>query len=46
MQYVYSCVSTKDQCFNLQIGTLEKSSCEDIFQEVAKGVRQDRPELN
>ena len=46
MQYGYARISTKDQCFNLQIDALKKSGCETIFREIAKGARQDRPELN
>ena len=46
MQYGYARISTKDQCFNLQIDALKKSGSETIFQEIAKGARQDRPELN
>ena len=46
MQYGYARISTKDQCFNLQIDALKKSGSETIFQEIAKGSRQDRPELN
>ena len=46
MRYGYARISTKDQCFNLQIDALKKSGSETIFQEIAKGARQDRPELN
>ena len=46
MQYGYARILTKDQCFNLQIDALKKSGSETIFQEIAKGARQDRPELN
>ena len=41
-----TCISTKDQCLDLQIDALKKSGCEKIIQEIAKGARQDRPELN
>ena len=46
MQYGYARILTKDQCFNLQIDALKKSGSGTIFQEIAKGARQDRPELN
>lgn len=41
-----TCISTKDQCLDLQIDALKKFGCEKIIQEIAKGARQDRPELN
>lgn len=46
MRYGYARISTKDQCLDLQIDALKKFGCEKIIQEIAKGARQDRPELN
>ncbi len=46
MRYGYARLSTKDQCLDLQIDALKKSGCEKIIQEIAKGSKQDRPELN
>ena len=34
MQYGYARISTKDQCFNLQIDALKKSGSETIFKEI------------
>ena len=45
MKYGYARVSTKDQCLNLQIDALKEAGCKKIFTEVAKGAKQDRPEL-
>lgn len=44
MKYGYARVSTKDQSLNLQIDALEKYGCDQIYSEVAKGAKADRPE--
>ena len=45
MKYGYARISTKDQCLDLQIDALKNAGCKKIFNEVAKGARQDRTEL-
>jgi DNA invertase Pin-like site-specific DNA recombinase len=46
MKIGYARVSTITQNMELQIDALKKFGCEKIIQEIAKGARQDRPELN
>jgi len=46
MIYGYARVSTRDQSLNLQVDALKKSGCENIYKEVAKGAKTDRPKLN
>ena len=45
MKYGYARISTKDQSLDMQIDALNNEGCKKIFSEVAKGARQDRPEL-
>ena len=45
MKYGYARISTRDQCLDLQLDALRDANCNKIFSDVAKGVRQDRPEL-
>ena len=45
MKYGYARISTRDQCLDLQLDALRDANCNKIFSDVAKGARQDRPEL-
>ena len=46
MKIGYARVSTKDQSLLLQVKTLEKIGCDQIYEEVASGVKTARPVLN
>lgn len=45
MKYGYARISTKDQRIDLQLDALREVGCNKIFNDIAKGARQDRPEL-
>ena len=45
MKYGYARISTKDQRIDLQLDALREVGCSKIFNDIAKGARQDRPEL-
>ena len=45
MKYGYARISTKDQRIDLQLDALREVDCSKIFNDIAKGARQDRPEL-
>jgi DNA invertase Pin-like site-specific DNA recombinase len=45
MKYGYARISTKDQSLDMQIDALKKIGCGQIYEEVAKGARTDRPVL-
>ncbi|NRA87026.1 MAG: recombinase family protein [Rhizobiales bacterium] len=45
MIFGYTRVSTSDQKPDLQLDQLKKEGCDEIFQEVASGVKKDRPVL-
>ena len=45
MKYGYARISTKDQRIDLQLDALRGVGCSKIFNDIAKGARQDRPEL-
>lgn len=46
MIFGYARVSTQEQNLNLQIDSLNKYGCDQIFQEKATGANTERPELN
>ena len=46
MNVGYARGCTKEQSLDLQIDALRQDGCKEIYQEVASGVRTERPELN
>ena len=46
MKIGYARVSTKEQNLSLQLDTLEKEGCEQIFHEKITGSKTKRPELD
>jgi DNA invertase Pin-like site-specific DNA recombinase len=42
----YARISTRDQSFDLQVDALQKAQCDEIFKEVASGVKTARPVLD